>query len=87
VDLDFSYEDAFAEEPPEAYERVLFDALVGDATLFIRADEVEQSWKIVMPLVDAFRHEALPLAFYPAGSWGPAEADALLRGGSGWRQP
>lgn len=85
VDLDFSYEEAFAEEPPEAYERVLLDALLGDATLFIRADEVEQSWRIVMPLVDAFRHEALPLFFYPAGSWGPVEADTLVRGSSGWR--
>jgi glucose-6-phosphate 1-dehydrogenase len=87
VNLDFSYEEAFAEEPPEAYERVLFDALVGDATLFIRADEVEQSWRVVMPLVDAFRHEALPLFFYPAGSWGPSEADTLVRGSSGWRNP
>jgi len=85
VDLDFSYEEAFAEEPPEAYERVLLDALLGDATLFIRADEVEQSWRIVMPLVDAFRNEALPLFFYPAGSWGPVEADTLVRGSSGWR--
>ncbi len=87
VDLDFSYRDAFAEEPPEAYQRVLHDALVGDATLFLRADEVEQSWRVVMPLVDAFRHEALPLYSYPAGTWGPPEADALLRGESGWREP
>jgi glucose-6-phosphate 1-dehydrogenase len=78
VDLDFSYQESFGEGPPEAYERVLFDALQGDATLFIRSDEVEQSWRIVMPLVDAFRHNALPLYFYEAGSWGPIEADALL---------
>ena len=87
VDLDFSYDESFAEEAPEAYERVLFDALAGDATLFIRADEVEQSWRIVMPLVDAFRHEALPLCFYPAGTWGPEEAEDLLRHESGWRVP
>jgi glucose-6-phosphate 1-dehydrogenase len=61
VDLDFSYEEAFAEEPPEAYERVIFDALVGDATLFIRSDEVLQSWRVVMPIVEAFEHNALPL--------------------------
>ena len=54
VDLDFSYMEAFDEEPPEAYERVIFDALQGDATLFIRSDEVLQSWRVVMPLVDAF---------------------------------
>ncbi len=87
VDLDFSYEKAFAEGPPDAYERVLFDALVGDATLFLRADEVEQSWRVVMPLVDAFRNEALPLSFYEAGTWGPPEADGLIRGTSGWREP
>jgi glucose-6-phosphate 1-dehydrogenase len=89
VDLDFSYLEAFAEEPPEAYERVLFDALAGDATLFIRNDEVVQSWRIVQPVLDAFRHEALPLCFYPAGTWGPPEADALLGGDDNdqWRVP
>jgi glucose-6-phosphate 1-dehydrogenase len=89
VDLDFSYLDAFDEEPPEAYERVIFDALQGDATLFIRSDEVVQSWKIVMPLVEAFEHNALPLHFYGSGSWGPPEADLLLgrEDDDHWRAP
>lgn len=89
VDLDFSYLEAFAEEPPEAYERVLFDALSGDATLFIRNDEVIQSWRVVQPIVDAFEHHALPLHFYPAGTWGPPEADLLLgnEDNDHWRVP
>ncbi|MGZ4691858.1 MAG: glucose-6-phosphate dehydrogenase [Acidimicrobiia bacterium] len=89
VDLDFSYQESFDEEPPEAYERVLFDALQGDATLFLRSDEVLQSWRVVMPLVEAFQHNALPLHFYAAGSWGPPEADALLghEDKDHWRTP
>ena len=73
---------------PEAYERVLHDALVGDATLFIRSDEVDQSWQIVQPLIDGFDRVALPLGMYPAGSWGPATADSLMLGSSDtWRCP
>jgi glucose-6-phosphate 1-dehydrogenase len=89
VDLDFSYQEAFDEEPPEAYERVIFDALVGDATLFIRSDEVHESWRVVMPIVEAFQHNALPLYFYEAGSWGPPEADLLLgtEDNDHWRVP
>jgi glucose-6-phosphate 1-dehydrogenase len=77
VDLDFSYLEAFAEDPPDAYERVLFDALAGDATLFIRNDEVVQSWRVIQPVLEAFQHHALPLYFYSAGTWGPPEADRL----------
>jgi glucose-6-phosphate 1-dehydrogenase len=89
VDLGFSYREAFAEEPPEAYERVLCDALRGDATLFLRSDEVLQSWRVVMPLIEAFENNALPLSFYGAGSWGPLEADALLghEDDDKWRRP
>src|SRR5262249_58398722 len=61
VDLDFRYSHAFAEEAPEAYERVLGDAFLGDATLFIRADEVDQAWRIVQPLIDAFETGSVPL--------------------------
>jgi glucose-6-phosphate 1-dehydrogenase len=88
VNLDFSYPKTFAEKAPEAYERVLHDAMVGDATLFIRSDEVDQSWRIVQPLIDGFERVALPLAYYPAGTWGPEEAEALLREcGDTWRVP
>jgi glucose-6-phosphate 1-dehydrogenase len=88
VRLDFSYAETFAEAAPDAYERVIHDALVGDATLFIRTDEVDQSWRIVQPLIEGFEQVAVPLAHYPAGSWGPREADALLlAAGDIWRAP
>ncbi|MFO7590119.1 MAG: glucose-6-phosphate dehydrogenase [Acidimicrobiia bacterium] len=87
VKLDFSYPDSFAEPSPEPYERVLLDALLGDSTLFIRSDEVEHSWRIVTPLLEAFADNAVPLAIYPAGTWGPAEADVMMHGDHGWRVP
>jgi glucose-6-phosphate 1-dehydrogenase len=88
VSMDFSYGAAFLEEPPEAYERLLLDAMVGDPTLFIRTDEVEQAWRIVDPILAVWREEDAPLAFYPAGTWGPKEADRLIeRDGRQWRTP
>jgi glucose-6-phosphate 1-dehydrogenase len=84
VPLDFSYRETFAERAPAAYERVLLDAFLGDATLFIRADEVQTAWEIVQPMIDAFERDALPLGFYPAGSWGPAEAGNLVAGDEAW---
>jgi glucose-6-phosphate 1-dehydrogenase len=86
--MDFSYGAAFFEEPPEAYERLLLDAMIGDPTLFIRTDEVEQAWRIVDPLLEAWSHPDTPLASYPAGTWGPRQADQLIeRGGRQWRSP
>ncbi|MDP9387153.1 MAG: glucose-6-phosphate dehydrogenase [Actinomycetota bacterium] len=88
VSMDFSYGAAFLEETPDAYERLLLDALVGDPTLFIRADEVEQAWRVVEPILSSWSDDATPLAGYPAGSWGPREADRLLeRDGRRWRSP
>ncbi|HEX3621059.1 MAG TPA: glucose-6-phosphate dehydrogenase [Acidimicrobiales bacterium] len=88
VSMDFFYGAAFLEETPEAYERLLLDALLGDPTLFIRSDEVAQAWRIVEPVIDAFENGDLPLARYEAGTWGPPEADALLdRDGRHWRKP
>lgn len=79
VSMDFAYRDAFAGETPEAYERLILDALVGDPTLFIRADEVAQSWRIVDPILTAWSDEyAAPAATYPSGTWGPTEADLLI---------
>ncbi len=86
VPLRFNYA-AFSEAAPEAYERVLLDAFLGDATLFIRSDEVAQAWRIVQPLLDAFEAGPAPLRFYPAGTWGPAEADDLLDDNDIWREP
>ncbi len=88
VPLEFSSSAVFAEEAPEAYERVLLDAFLGDATLFLRSDEVLEAWRLVQPLIDGFEDGAVPLSFYPAGTWGPAEADALLAAsGDRWREP
>ncbi len=80
VSMDFSYHDAFPGETPDAYERLILDAMVGDPTLFIRADEVAQSWSIVDPILAAWSDEyATPVATYPAGTWGPTEADLLIQ--------
>jgi len=88
VSMDFLYGAAFLEETLEAYERLLLDALVGDPTLFIRADEVLQAWRIVDPVLKAFAEGDVPLARYEAGTWGPPEADELLRrDGRRWRKP
>ena len=88
VSMDFFYGAAFLEETPEAYERLLLDALVGDPTLFIRSDEVAQAWRICDPILRGWEEGDVPLARYEAGTWGPAEADALLeRHGRRWRRP
>ena len=87
--MDFSYGAAFLEEPPDAYERLLLDAMVGDPTLFIRSDEVDTAWGIVQPLLDSWgAPDGPPLAGYAAGSWGPRQADTLVeRDGRQWRTP
>jgi glucose-6-phosphate 1-dehydrogenase len=86
--MDFSYGAAFLEEPPEAYERLLLDAMVGDPTLFIRSDEVDTAWGIVQPVLDCWAAGGAPLAGYAAGSWGPRAADVLIeRDGRKWRAP
>ncbi len=88
VSMDFSYADAFPGGTAEAYERLLLDAMTGDATLFIRSDEVDQAWAIVAPIQRAFVDGEPPLARYRAGSWGPIEADRLIEGGGRqWRNP
>jgi glucose-6-phosphate 1-dehydrogenase len=88
VAMDFSYGAAFLEEAPDAYERLLLDAMVGDPTLFIRSDEVDQAWQIVDPILEAWAADDAPLASYPAGTWGPKEADQLIeRDGRQWRTP
>jgi len=74
--MDFSYADAFGQGPPEAYERLLLDAALGDSTLFTRRDEVERAWAFVTPILAHCADR--PLATYAAGSWGPAEADDLI---------
>ena len=80
MDMQFHYESSFQHRSiPEAYERLLQDALQGDASLFMRSDQVEQAWAIVQPLLDAAASpEQLTMAEYDTGSWGPEAADYLL---------
>jgi glucose-6-phosphate 1-dehydrogenase len=87
VNMDFAYSDYFGTTPSTGYERLLYDAMMGDATLFQRADMVEAGWSIVSPIQDVWK--ALPPRSFPnyaAGTWGPAPADELLaRDGRTWR--
>jgi glucose-6-phosphate 1-dehydrogenase len=89
VKMDFHYGTSFGKASPEAYERLLLDAMSGDATLFARRDEVEEAWAFIDPIENAWaaKKNAPGLFFYPAGSWGPEEADDLLaRDGRSWRR-
>ena len=87
VRMNFHYDDWFRKEPNVGYETLLYDVMIGDPTLFMRADMVEQTWRIVQPVLDAWANDAEnDPAIYQAGSSGPAEADALLaRDGRSWR--
>jgi glucose-6-phosphate 1-dehydrogenase len=88
VNMDFAYGSAFSVESPDAYETLILDALLGDASLFTRADEVEAAWRIVDPIMESWLAGAEPaLPNYAAGTWGPDAADALLtREGRRWRR-
>jgi glucose-6-phosphate 1-dehydrogenase len=87
VSMDFDYCSAFGAESPEAYQRLLLDAMLGDATLFARRDEVEAAWTLITPILDAWAAGGEP-ELYPAGSWGPKGADDLLtREGRSWAVP
>jgi glucose-6-phosphate 1-dehydrogenase len=86
--MEFSYGATFREESQEAYERLLLEALVGDTTLFIRSDEVEQCWRIVDPIIEQWADDDTAIPLYEAGTWGPTEADELLaRDGRCWHVP
>ena len=89
VAMDFSYKEAFGDSNPPAYETLLLDVMLGDATLFTRSDEVEAAWKVIDPLIAYWdTHPAERMPGYAAGSWGPAEADALVGShGVRWREP
>jgi len=89
VDMNFCYRDAFRAAAPEAYETLLLDVMRGDATLFMRADQVEAAWSVVSPVLQVWR-EVPPGDFpdYPAGSWGPESASELLsQDGHSWFTP
>jgi glucose-6-phosphate 1-dehydrogenase len=89
VNMDFRYGSSFAVDSPDAYETLLLDCMIGDASLFTRNDEVERAWEILDPILEAWASgDGGRLHFYPAGSWGPAAADELIeRDGRTWRRP
>ena len=89
VKMSFHYRTTFGSNTPEAYERLVLDAMIGDGTLFIRGDEAETSWKLYTPVLDHWKAEGRNgMDSYPAGSWGPPSSDELLaKNHHVWRQP
>ena len=89
VDMHFSYPEMFKSASPEAYETLLVDVIAGDATLFMRADQIEEAWSVITPILSAWE-ESLPVDFpnYQAGFWGPEAADVLIaQDGRSWFRP
>jgi len=87
VNMDFHYSDLAEVRLPSAYERLLLDCMQGDATLYSRGDAVEEAWKFVQPILNAWKNNPnIPVYGYPAGTWGPEPAEKLIRGGE-WRFP
>ena len=86
VDMEFHYAHDFVGELPDAYERLLLDAMQGDASLFARSDEIELAWSLIDPVISSWTDsDSHPVAYYEPGTWGPAEADELLaQNGRGW---
>jgi glucose-6-phosphate 1-dehydrogenase len=86
VTMDFGYQDTFKTAPPESYARLFLDAMLGDQTLFARSDGVDESWRIVDPIIDYWEsNPAIPLPIYPSGAMGPKEADDLIqKSGRSW---
>ena len=89
VDMRFSYKEAFQRESPAAYETLLWDVMIGDATLFMRSDQVESAWEVLMPVLEVWQNNPAPdFPNYAAGSWGPESAEALVaRDGKSWLTP
>jgi glucose-6-phosphate 1-dehydrogenase len=88
VSMDFNYGSSFGERSPSAYETLLLDAMLGDATLYTRQDMVEASWQVVEPILEVWGNTKFDFPNYAAGSWGPAAADEMLsRRGHVWRKP
>jgi len=86
VDMRFTYQEGFAVPSPDAYETLLWDVMNDDPTLFMRADQIEAAWRVLMPVIEAWA-ESIPRGFpnYAAGSAGPKAADELLaREGHAW---
>ncbi len=78
VNMEFRYGTSFGQEPPEAYERLILDCMLGDSTLFTRSDEIEAAWRYISCIHQGWEQAGSPVVSYPAGSWGPREADLML---------
>jgi len=89
VNMDFHYSELSDQRIPSAYERLIYDSINGDATLFARTEEVLEAWKFLSPVIEAWKNEhEVPLYGYPAGSWGPEQSDDLIEGKDmTWRYP
>jgi len=89
VDMRFSYQEAFRRSSPDAYETLLWDVMMGDATLFMSADQVDAAWQLLMPVLEVWADNPAPdFPNYSAGSWGPESAEALIaRDGKSWLTP
>ncbi len=88
VNMEFLYGTSFAGAPPEAYERLLLDAMIGDSTLFTRKDEVEAAWTLVSSILHGWQRARGPIPTYESGTWGPEESDTLIQqNGFHWRRP
>ena len=89
VEMDFAFADAFGDDAHSAYATLLLDAMLGEATLFTRSDEVEAGWSLTDPLLRLWENSGdTNIPTYAAGTWGPSEADALLAAaGHAWRRP
>jgi glucose-6-phosphate 1-dehydrogenase len=85
VNMEFLYGTSFMSQSPEAYERLIMDAMRGDPTLFTRDDEVEAQWRIIDPILERWERDEAEYCTYPAGTPGPLEADELLAEGHRWR--
>jgi glucose-6-phosphate 1-dehydrogenase len=88
VAMDFNHESSFGTRSPAAYETLLLDALKGDSTLYTRQDMVDASWQVVEPVLGVWSETRFDLPNYAAGTWGPAQSDAMLAAhGHAWRNP
>jgi len=90
LSLDFRYREVYGFDPPDAYERLLLDCMLGDQTLFLRHDDMVVAWSLITPILEMWRNkpESMPLRFYKANTWGPKESMELPeRDGRYWRTP
>ncbi|NUU99562.1 glucose-6-phosphate dehydrogenase [Marinitoga sp. 1154] len=87
LNMEFKYKNFFEYEKQDAYERLIIDALLGDQTLYVRSDVMEESWKVVTPILDVWEKDNATLFYYPSGTWGPEEANYLIeKDGRKWRK-